>query len=136
MGTDFYYSVLSVSIVLALFYYLYRKNRRDVAERLMQRQDTETEWSHANVNMELIDTLLEIVCEEFDFPLELRYRLSPQDTLIAVYRIEYPKTPMADCMELENITIKLQETCGAKIRKWDDPDKTLLELVRMMEEMK
>lgn len=130
---DIIIGTIGVGVIGAMLWVHHKFERRRVRGRLISRPDNRDAWGNTGADPEMVDSLLMIIVEEFEFDHEERYRLGPNDTLMTAYRIEYPRTPMADSLELENIAKRLKNEHGVL---WNDGDPTLLGLVRRIEQQR
>ncbi|WP_146528301.1 hypothetical protein [Novipirellula artificiosorum] len=61
--------------------------------------------------MDKTDALLQTLCEAFSFNPDDRYRFSPNDRIMDVYRACYPRWrfwKISDCMEIESLMMDIQ----------------------------
>lgn len=82
---------------------------------LKQREDAEADWEATGCVADTADDLLEVVCEAFGFSPKMKPKLRPDDTVIGLYRIVYPRkplAPLADDMEVETFLIRLDQDLG------------------------
>jgi hypothetical protein len=136
----FYLVILFVSIISIVYAWDRFADSRWVAtSRLMARKDFHVEWEALGLDITLIDGLLQMICDEFDFKSDLRYRLSPEDSLETIYEIEYPKTPMADGCEIECLCSIIEQEYLVKHPVGEDKfllPTSLRQLVEMMQKAK
>ena len=81
------------------------------------------------------DALLLIMCEAFGFNPDDRYRFSPTDRLVDVYRACYPRWKfwsVGDNMEIESLMLELSRKLAVDEEDWST-DITLGEIVEMMQ---
>ena len=62
-----------------------------------------------NIDNDLLEDLLCIACEEFGFPIDLRYQLSPEDTISSLYTLVYPNPSWVDNLEVEGFVMRLED---------------------------
>jgi len=99
---------------------------------LRRRQDTQGEWRAAGCSADAVDKLLEVACEAFGFSRRMKFKLRPDDTAIGLYRIVYPRTALADQLEIETFLLTLDEDLGVQA-EGIGPDTSLAEIARRID---
>ena len=94
---------------------------------LKQREDAQPEWQATGCSAGTVDSLLEVACEAFGFSPKLKPKLRPQDAVIDLYRIIYPRKSWVDQMEVETFLIQLDKDLGLPDEDIG-PDTTLAEI--------
>ena len=94
---------------------------------LKQRENAQPEWQATGCSAGTVDSLLEVVCETFAFSPKMKSRLRPQDTLIDLYRMVYPRKPWVDQMEIETFLLQIDKDLGLPDEDIG-PDTTLSEI--------
>jgi hypothetical protein len=67
------------------------------------------------------DAVLLLLCDAFCFDPVERYRFSPDDRIMDVYRARYPpkaKWPKGDCMEIETLIWTVGQKFGVQTGEW------------------
>lgn len=126
-------AVGGLGIVLWVFH---TRNRAKVNAELRAMPDHREDWLNSDIEPQAVDALLMLICEEFDFGMELRHRFAPTDTLMTIYHIEYPRPGTPDCSELEHIITTLEREFDVQWPKdanRRDSDPTLLEIAQQMD---
>ena len=79
---------------------------------LRRRPDAGAEWRGTGCSADAIDRLLEVACDAFGFSTKMKPKLRPDDTVIGLYRIVYPRRQLMDQMEIGSFLLQFEEVFG------------------------
>jgi hypothetical protein len=106
------------------------QKRRAFLQRFWSRACTGIRWRRhfPDSSASQIREFLDLFVDAFAFPQKRRLSFSPDDKVMEIYRGLYPDRFMADCLELEFLTRRIQERYGADLATFWREDITLGEL--------
>jgi hypothetical protein len=121
-----------VICVLAAFAFSFttERQRRAFLQRYWSRGCTGIQWKRRfpDSSASQIREFLDLFVDAFAFPQKRRLCFSPDDKVMEIYRGQYPDKIMADCLELEFLTRRMQERYGINLAAFWREDITLGEL--------
>ena len=103
--------IIAVGVLIGILFVvgLIAKGRPAVLRR---RPDAGAEWHGTGCSADTIDRLLEVACDAFGFSPKMKPKLRPDDTIMGLYRIVYPRRHLMDEMEIESFLLQLEEAFG------------------------
>jgi hypothetical protein len=100
--------------------------RRAIRERSPVRAAWETEFRDA---MTTVEQVLTIFCDAFLFDRQHCYRFRPEDRVVDVYK--GTTGPIADEMQLEQLSVQLDRRCGVRLTESFGENTTLRDIVAL-----